>query len=141
MIEPPESRRQVNWDVPRDREIVSKMRSLVRDTLRSWGLSHMADDVVLSASELIGNAILHGEFPVRLSLRIENDMLNLAVDDHGSGRPHLLDATIDATHGRGLAIVAMLSDQWGLHTDPYTTAKTVWCAFRLEPQKNQKEEK
>lgn len=131
MTEPAASHRQVSWDVPCDREIIAKMRCLTREALTSWGLPHLADDAVLSASELVSNAVLHGEPPMRLSLWIENDMLHLAVADHGSEQPRLISAADDATHGRGMAIVAMLADQWGVRPFPCTNGKTVWCAFRL----------
>lgn len=91
------------------------------------------DLVVLVASELAGNAILHsasgqpgGQFVVHVAAFA--DRWQIRVDDEGGlGEPILSPdpAGDDAEDGRGLALIAAVSRSWGVLGNHY--ARAVWA--------------
>lgn len=94
-------------------------RSFVRRTLVSWSVPKV-DDVVLMASELFTNAVLHGDGEVEVVLSLSGGHVRLEVVD-GGGVPvpsEVRPPTPDAITGRGLAIVDALADRWGNGSDP-----------------------
>ncbi|WP_344934070.1 ATP-binding protein [Sphaerisporangium flaviroseum] len=126
----PDGLRTVCWDLPHDPSMVGRARTMVNDTLTRWALSHLADDVVLVAGELLANAVNYGAPPVRLSLWASADGLCLRVTDHGTGRPRHLDLGIESIHGRGLTIVSALADEYGVTPLAGGSGKTVWARWR-----------
>lgn len=73
-------------------------------------------DVQLAVTELVANAVTHGTGDIRLRLRVEGRRLYGEVVDEGGGFEHAIRerTAVDVT-GRGLAIVATLADEWGIH--------------------------
>lgn len=101
------------------------------------------DDVLLACSELATNAIMHshsgqpgGMFTVRLAIR--QDIVRVEVLDQGGAWPGRQEApgygdelTEDASQcGRGLTIVAAITDAWGIVGDH--EGRTTWCEIRSE---------
>ena len=101
------------------------------------------DELLLACSELTSNAIMHsksgwpgGLFTVRLAIR--QDIVRLEVLDQGGpwsgGRRALAhgdEQTEDASQcGRGLTIVASITDAWGITGDH--EGRTAWCDIRSE---------
>lgn len=86
----------------------------------------------LLLSELVTNAVVHGEPPVVVTVEIGPSALRIEVVDHGSNAPELQEASISDSHGRGLQLVAGLSEQWGIECR--TGGKAVW--FRLTTEFN-----
>ncbi|MFC4533882.1 ATP-binding protein [Sphaerisporangium dianthi] len=125
--------RTVCWDLPCDAAVIGGARSMVRGTCRGWAVpEEVTDDIVLVVGELLGNAVVHGRPPVRLSVWATEEELCVRVTDHGPEDPRRLHLSPEAIHGRGLAIVEALADRWGVvHTaDETGTGKTVWAAWR-----------
>ncbi len=86
------------------------------------------DDLLLATSELVSNAVAHGAPPVELLL--DTDPLGVritVVSTHTSGQPSPREATREDSHGRGLAMVARLSRDWGWRVDE--GRMHVWAAF------------
>ena len=92
----------------------------------------LAECAELGVSELISNAILHGEPPVRMRMRGTPEHPRIEVSD-GSRRPpvmpgpntrHPIDDDPLITFGRGLDIVARCSAAWGADVDEH--GKVVW---------------
>jgi serine phosphatase RsbU (regulator of sigma subunit)/anti-sigma regulatory factor (Ser/Thr protein kinase) len=119
-----------------DSAAVPAARRFVRETLTSWQLPDCGDmlaDAELLTSELVTNAVLHAETPVRVTCRAHGCEVEVSVLDRqpdctipgGPGR--MADAQREA--GRGLVLLAALSSSWGVTYAP--AAKTVW--FRLQP--------
>ncbi|MFF5212337.1 ATP-binding protein [Streptosporangium sp. NPDC000396] len=127
----PDNLRTVCWILPHDLSIVGKARRMVNETLTAWMLQSLADDVVLVSGELLANAITHGEPLVRLSLWAGTDEFCVRVTDHGPGRPRPLSLGVEALHGRGLAIVEALADDFGVTPLPDRPGKTVWARWRV----------
>jgi anti-sigma regulatory factor (Ser/Thr protein kinase) len=94
----------------------------------AWGLEECAFVTELVVSELVTNAIRYGEEPIRLRL-IRDRALICEVTDGGNTSPHLRRARTFDEGGRGLLLVAQLTDHWGTrHT---TRGKTVWAEQSL----------
>jgi anti-sigma regulatory factor (Ser/Thr protein kinase) len=123
------------WDIPYAPEAVAKARCLVRETLTEWGMSALADDAELIVSELVTNAIRHGAAPVILALSVIGpNALAGTVADGGPDLPHLYrrEPGLDATSGRGLAIVRALVNRWGVWPDSGGIGKTAWFTLTTE---------
>ena len=73
------------------------------------------DDLRLVLSELVTNAISHGEGPT-IDVRLTGDgpVVRGEVVDQGDGFAVPPPRTLDAPGGRGLAIVGALSQHWGI---------------------------
>ncbi|MEU9452524.1 ATP-binding protein [Streptomyces sp. NPDC048277] len=132
MNAPPQLLRARTALYPRDRRSVGIARDLTRITLADWGLPQRSDDVLLCVSELATNALLHGVPPgrcFRLELSLDTDgVLRVEVQDSGPGEVRTPGVTPESEHGRGLLLVAALSDDWGVRQrEP---GKAVWCEFR-----------
>ena len=99
----------------RTAEQVVVARSFVRDTLAGWGAGARLDDLVLMASELITNAVLHGRGGMQVAVALTGDLVRVEVVDDGPStvRPRPMQPGPEVMTGRGLAIVEALSDAWG----------------------------
>ena len=98
--------------------------------LAAWGLSQVAFTLELVVSELVTNAIRYGEAPIQLRL-IREDTLICEVSDASSTAPHLRRARTMDEGGRGLFIVAQLTERWGTRHGP--EGKTIWSELSLAP--------
>ncbi len=112
------------WDVPCDPSAVARTRKDVVAQLERWGLSDAVFVTELVVSELVTNAIRHAEPPVRLRL-IHDTTLICEVSDGGTTAPHLRRARSYDEGGRGLLLVARLTERWG--TRQSATGKTIWA--------------
>ncbi|HEX6360777.1 SpoIIE family protein phosphatase [Actinophytocola sp.] len=106
---------------PGDAGAPSAARRFVRAVLAKMRRDDLADDVVLLASELCENAVLHAGtgFTIELSLADVGD-LTVAVTDHGPAPMELRRAEQPANPeygGRGLALVHTLATAWGSRHD------------------------
>ncbi|HZG04809.1 MAG TPA: SpoIIE family protein phosphatase [Streptomyces sp.] len=117
--------RAATWDVPSDPAAVSVVRGDVARRLADWGLDDLAFSTELILSELVTNAIRHAAGPVRVRLlRLERSLI-CEVSDASSTSPHLRRAATTDEGGRGLFLVAQLSERWGTR---YTgTGKVIWA--------------
>ncbi|WP_241562049.1 ATP-binding SpoIIE family protein phosphatase [Streptomyces hoynatensis] len=114
------------WDVPSDPTAVGRARELVNRQLADWGLPEAAFSTELIVSELVTNAIRHAGGPIRLRVIRENSLI-CEVSDGSSTTPHLRRARTLDENGRGLFIVAQLTQRWG--TRQTSEGKTIWAEF------------
>lgn len=124
--------REEHLDLPASAASVPAGRHFVRDLLHDWGYDGLLDTAELLVSELITNGVRHAGSAVRLTVCAE-DEVRVTVTDY---RPDLLPVPLDhrprpdEEGGRGLSLVAMLSDDWGVHR--LATGKAVWFTLRGE---------
>ncbi|MGI5206548.1 ATP-binding protein [Spirillospora sp. CA-108201] len=89
-------------------------RRFVGAWFRAWEIADDADARVV-VSELVTNALLHGEGPIVVRLfRDERDGRPvIEAWDGGPGRPSVQPEDHAATGGRGLHLVSQLTAEWG----------------------------
>lgn len=120
------------WDVPRDAAQVGPARhfigALARPVLRD---GDRVQDVRLMVSELLTNAVDHGDGPtIDICVSRTPTGLRVEVHDQGPSGPDLdrVDALLGkhdllSEDGRGLLLVATYADRWGFAAGSGTT---VW---------------
>jgi anti-sigma regulatory factor (Ser/Thr protein kinase) len=89
-----------------------------RRALRELPLGERENDVLLLASELVTNAVLHAglspDQPIELEAACDRDRARVEVRDRGGGFARFPEA------GNGLRIVAGATDRWGVAQDEAT---------------------
>jgi len=91
-------------------------RTEVRAAILAWDLPADESVALLLTSELVTNAIRHGGGQaIVLDLGCTRGQLRVDVHDTSRLLPTLADAPADAEAGRGLMLVASLSDDWGCY--------------------------
>ena len=92
-------------------------------------------DAQVLVTELVANAVRHGQPAITLQMRIEPPGIGVRVHDDGDTLPVLPGhAAPDQPSGRGLRIVSTLASEWGIETSPDTPGKTVWFRLRSAPE-------
>lgn len=129
-------------------ESVTDARHFAANTLRSWGLGDLTDDVTLVVSELVTNALRHGaDYAARRHLPPHSgsawrpgiirlhlveptapSRLLAGVYDSGAEPPRRREPDFIAETGRGLHIVESFSSRWGW-TPVTGGGKIVWALF------------
>ncbi|WP_432584577.1 SpoIIE family protein phosphatase [Streptomyces sp. HD1123-B1] len=116
------------WAVPASPSIVADARAQVGRQLAAWKLEEATPVTELVVSELVTNAIRYGAVPIGLRL-IRDRTLICEVSDASSTAPHLRRARVYDEGGRGLDMVAQLTQSWGSRQTP--TGKTIWAEQAL----------
>lgn len=116
------------WSLPSDPAVVADARAQATRQLRAWGLEEAAFVTELVVSELVTNAIRYGAVPIGLRL-IRDRTLICEVSDASNTAPHLRRARTYDEGGRGLHMVAQLTQGWGTRQTP--TGKTIWAEQSL----------
>lgn len=112
-------------------------RRLVSHQLCAWGHpygSPVNEAVTLITAELTANAVRHGCVPGRdFLLRLTEDAagaLRVEVSDtRGERLPALSAPCPEGESGRGLLLVEVLADAWGVEPREGAPGKTVWALF------------
>jgi PAS domain S-box-containing protein len=111
---------------------VTKVREFRRQAwvaARDWGIRpDRAEQLVLAASELATNALVHGRPPARLRLRRVGNEAVVELFDRSPVWPRPRTAGPQDEGGRGLQLVAALADRWGVRA--VEEGKVVWASFR-----------
>jgi anti-sigma regulatory factor (Ser/Thr protein kinase) len=118
------------WNLPADPSVVAEARDHVTRQLAAWGVADAAFTPEIVVSELVTNAIRYGRPPLQLRL-IRDRTLICEVADSSTTAPHMRRARSFDEGGRGLMLVAQLTQRWG--TRHSRAGKTIWCEQRPEP--------
>lgn len=121
--------RIATWDLPADPALVSEVRASATRQMADWGLEEAAFAAELMLSELVTNAIRHGAGPIRVRL-LHGRTLICEVSDTSNTAPHLRRAATTDEGGRGLFLVAQLSQSWGTRYTP--EGKVIWAECGLD---------
>ncbi|MEU9386473.1 ATP-binding protein, partial [Streptomyces sp. NPDC048279] len=108
---------------------IGQVRRIVSAQLRYWRLDPLIDRAALGVTELLTNVHRHAQPDKNCTVEIELqlDRLTVSVRDHDPRLPVVEDGTDVApmaTCGRGLAMVAAVSESWGVR--PHDDGKVVW---------------
>lgn len=110
-------------------------RRRARVLLAAWGLGEHASLGELVVSELVSNAVCHGEAPIWMKLSAGGGELRVEVYDGGAGRPVRKRAAGDDECGRGLelldGLIELHGGERGVITDPAGPGKTVYVVLSL----------
>jgi anti-sigma regulatory factor (Ser/Thr protein kinase) len=93
----------------------------IEDTVR--------DDAQLVVSELVTNALMHGEGSLVLRASIEDSSVHVSVTDSGDSLPEVLPLDPSRIGGLGLIVVGRVATSWGVA--PFPGGKKVWAALAL----------
>ncbi|MEV7993475.1 SpoIIE family protein phosphatase [Streptomyces sp. NPDC086077] len=123
-----DSDRVADLELPSDPALVAHARTVTERQLETWGLSALSFNAALVVSELVTNSIRYATGPVVLRL-IRDRCLLCEVSDKVHTAPHLRRARRDEEGGRGLFLVAQVSQRWGTR---YTSSgKTIWAELAI----------
>jgi len=111
-------------ELPVSREAPALAREFLRGSTCAEHHSEVVDDAVLMVSELVTNSVLHGGPPVVVAVDCDEATLQVRVRDGSPSLPALRDAATGDENGRGLALVAEMSADWGVDTEE--DGKHVW---------------
>lgn len=112
----------------------ARARAFVCHQLDEHRLLYLVDEVRLVASELATNAVVHAhtDFTVRLEER-EHSVLLIVSDGYPLPPAPRTITPVLARSGRGLVIVDLLSQTWGV-ADADGAEKSVWASFPKRPR-------
>ncbi|WP_338784690.1 SpoIIE family protein phosphatase [Streptomyces sp. DG1A-41] len=129
--EGPQSGRLLQRHVaPGDPAALADARHMIRTAAGVWGARDRADEIELVADELITNALMHTEGSAIVTLRAltgAEHRLRVEVEDSSSALPRRREAGESGVSGRGLLLVELLTDVWGV--EARGGGKAVWCEF------------
>jgi anti-sigma regulatory factor (Ser/Thr protein kinase) len=111
-------------ELPVSREVPALAREFLRGSTCAEHHSEVVDDAVLLVSELVTNSVLHGGPPVVVAVDCDEDTLQVRVRDGSPALPAPRNAAQGDENGRGLALVAEMSADWGVDTEQ--DGKHVW---------------
>jgi hypothetical protein len=116
-------------------------RAFTLRTLQNWGADLCCEDASSVVTELMTNALRHGlpqlirdgadqpACPIRLGLADAGAYVICAVADPSPQQPAPRQPDWHDEAGRGLLVVAALSDLWGCAIAPSGQGKVVWAAL------------
>jgi serine/threonine-protein kinase RsbW len=128
--------------VPSDHEYLSMVDEFIEGILRGWGTDEsIIADIAISVSELVNNAIVHGndEVPdqiVVVEIGRENTTARISVCDQGTGFNEseiddpLADENLLKEVGRGIFIVRNLMDTVDIQASRDGTCITITKAIK-----------
>nr|WP_326674661.1 SpoIIE family protein phosphatase [Streptomyces sp. NBC_01257] len=116
-------------------EGLAEARAELKALLHDWARPDQVDTAVLLATELLGNVLVHTDQDGALNAYVTGEAgrrrLLVEVMDRGDELPHQRAPGELASSGRGLMLLDILADQWGVRPEP--EGKTAWFALAEVP--------
>jgi anti-sigma regulatory factor (Ser/Thr protein kinase) len=100
---------------------VEEVRQVRREIADYLGGCPIADDIVLIASELITNSVVHARdaTTVTVTVAVSEAFIRVDVRDDGAlGIPHMRRGDPEAEDGRGFHLINQLAWRWGFTREP-----------------------
>ncbi|WP_328318619.1 ATP-binding SpoIIE family protein phosphatase [Streptomyces sp. NBC_00388] len=109
-------------------ERISAARSQLRELLHDWADAEQVDSAALMVSEMATNVLIHTDGDAVMTADVTGDAgtrrLRVEVSDDSDELPHKRRPGEMASSGRGLLLMEMLADMWGV--DPRGSGKSIW---------------
>ncbi|GAA2360196.1 SpoIIE family protein phosphatase [Streptomyces cuspidosporus] len=109
-------------------ERIAEVRQQLRDMLHDWADRDQVESAVLMLSEMVTNVLVHTDgdalLVAEVSGRPGSRRLRLDVADGSDELPHRRRPGELASSGRGLMLMEVLADAWGV--DPRGDGKCIW---------------
>jgi anti-sigma regulatory factor (Ser/Thr protein kinase) len=116
----------------REPTAAAEARRQVRAVIRAWRVPVDPDIAVLLTSDLVTNAITHGDGEtVTLAIRCSSGHLRIDVYDTSRALPMAVDEPVGTQTGRGLVLVSSLSTEWGSFRTP--TGEAAYFTLTFQP--------
>ncbi|WP_406059948.1 SpoIIE family protein phosphatase [Streptomyces sp. NBC_01077] len=119
-------------------ERIAEAREQVRQLLHDWRDEDQLDSAVLMVSEMVTNVLVHTDGDALLVAEVacgeKARRLRVEVADTSDELPHKRHPGEMASSGRGLVLMEMLADAWGV--DPQGEGKAIWFELN-EPDSGQ----
>lgn len=124
---------ELRMRVHHDSTSAALVRRQLHEDLSRAGLDEATiDEVILVASELVGNAVRHTphgpDNALEVSWNLDDTGVTIGVYDSSTTPPRRRTPSPDEPGGRGLRIVDALTDGWGVI--PHRSGKRVWAHIR-----------
>ncbi|MFI9250469.1 SpoIIE family protein phosphatase [Streptomyces sp. NPDC053069] len=107
---------------------IAEARRHLRELLHDWAGADQVDSAVLLVSEMVTNVLVHTDADALLLAEVTGDAaarrLRVQVTDAGDDLPHKRRPGELASSGRGLMLIELLADAWGV--DPRGEGKSIW---------------
>ncbi|MFF1422394.1 ATP-binding protein [Streptomyces sp. NPDC058280] len=106
---------------------IGQVRRIISAQLRYWHLDPLIDHAALGVTELLTNVHRHAEPDKICTVDVELllERLTVSVSDHDPRLPTVTAAHPFDTCGRGLALIAAVSESWGIRPQG-DTGKSIW---------------
>ncbi|MFF8417912.1 SpoIIE family protein phosphatase [Streptomyces sp. NPDC015680] len=109
-------------------ERIAAARQQLRDLLHDWADPEQVDAAVLMISEMATNVLVHTDGDALMLAQATGEhgerRLRVEVSDGSDELPHRRRPGEMASSGRGLVLMEMLADAWGV--DPRGAGKSIW---------------
>ncbi|OEJ32718.1 SpoIIE family protein phosphatase [Streptomyces subrutilus] len=113
-------------------ERIAGARRQIRELLHDWADADQVDSAVLMVSEMVTNVLTHTDGDALLVAEAVGELgerrLRVDVADASDELPHKRQPGEMASSGRGVLLMEMLADSWGV--DPRGEGKSIW--FELQ---------
>ncbi|MFJ5270696.1 SpoIIE family protein phosphatase [Streptomyces sp. NPDC088358] len=128
---PPTTRRTALTVAQTEPERIADARQQVRELLHDWGSQDQRDSAVLLVSEILTNVHVHTDDDALLVAEVTGRpgerRVRVEVTDGSDDLPHRRHPGELASSGRGLVLVEILAEAWGV--DPRGEGKSIWFEF------------
>ncbi|UUY48850.1 SpoIIE family protein phosphatase [Streptomyces yangpuensis] len=118
-------------------ERIAGARRQVRELLHDWADEEQLDSVVLMVSEMVTNVLVHTDGDALLVAEAVGELgerrLRVEVADSSDELPHKRHPGEMASSGRGVLLMEMLADAWGV--DPRGEGKSIWFELYEESKR------
>ncbi|MGW2105391.1 ATP-binding SpoIIE family protein phosphatase [Streptomyces sp. NPDC001948] len=117
-------------------ERIAAARQQMRELLHDWADPEQVDAAVLMISEMATNVLVHTDGDALMLAQATGEhgerRLRVEVSDGSDELPHKRRPGEMASSGRGLVLMEMLADAWGV--DPQGAGKSIWFElYESEP--------
>ena len=103
-------------ELPRDRTAARRARCLLEELSAGAVDQGTLDSAKMLVSELVNNAVVHGQGTITLRASLDEDRVDVEVIDEGSGFERVIrEDEFDRLGGWGLQLVEAESARWGVH--------------------------